>query len=157
MNRLAYAVVAALLVLPAIGAHAAGKAAPVTGKLRAPVTVEASISGGSAHVTVRFDRAATGVRVQVRGLDGLAVTSEPAPVKGGRFAAGEVATFDVAFTPGPGRSFLSVGVQGSFGAGRRATSVSFPVGEKSAEQRKPAGTVVEGANGERIKALPSGN
>ncbi len=156
MNRMVYAIVTALLVLPAAGAHAAGKAPPAPGKLRAPVTVEASVSGGTAKVNVRFDRAATGVRVQVRGLDGLAVTSEPAPVKGGRFEKGEVATFDVAFTPGPGRSFLSVAVQGSFGAGRRATAVSFPVGEKSAEQRKPAGTVIQGADGERVKVLPSG-
>jgi hypothetical protein len=108
-------------------------------------------------VTVRFDRAATGVKVQVRGLDGLAVTSEAMPVKGARFEKGEVARFDVAFTPGAGRSFLSVAVQGSFGAGRRATAVSFPVGEKSAVQRKGTGTVIEGANGERVKVLPSGN
>jgi hypothetical protein len=156
MNRIAFAVVAALLVAPATLACAAGKAAPVTGKVRAPVTIEANLSEGSAQVTVRFDRAATGVRVQVRGLDGLAVTSGATPVDGARFGKGEVATFDVTFTPGPGRSFLSVAVQGHFGGGRRATAVSFPVGEKSAQQRKATGTVIGGADGDRVKVLPSG-
>jgi hypothetical protein len=157
MNRITHAAVAALLAASPALACAAGKPAPVAGKLRAPVTVEANLSGDAAKVTVRFDRAGKNVRVRVKGLDGLALTSDVTPVQAAQVEQGDVAAFDVTFTPGPGRSFLSIAVSGNFGGGRRATVVSFPVGEKSAEQRKGAGTVIEGADGERVKVLPSGN
>jgi hypothetical protein len=156
MNRIAIAVVAALLAAPATAAPAAGSSSPVTGKILAPVTVEASLSEGSARVTVRFDRAATEVRVRVAGLDGLVVKGAATPVNAATFGKGEVATFDLAFTPGAGRSFLSIAVSGRFGGARRATAVSFPVGEKSAEQQKGIGTVIQGADGERVKVLSSG-
>jgi hypothetical protein len=156
MNRIAFAAVAALLALSPALACASGKAGPAGGKLRAPVTVEATLAEGSAKVTVRFDRAATAVRVDVKGLDGLKVTSTRELMKAGRVEQGEVAAFDVTFTPGPGRSLLSVAVSGNFGGGRRASVVSFPIGEKSAEQRKGVGTVLEGADGERVKVLPAG-
>jgi hypothetical protein len=155
MNRIAFAAVAALLALSPSVACASGKAGPAGGKMRAPVTVEAALADGSANVTVRFDRAATAVRVDVKGLDGLTVTSTRAPLRAGRVERGEVAAFDVTFTPGPGRSLLSVAVSGNFGGGRRATVVSFPVGEKSAEQQKGVGTVIEGTDGERVKVLPA--
>jgi hypothetical protein len=156
MTRLASAAVAALLAATPAVACAAPKGAAVRGKPRAPVTVEATLAAGTGTVTVRFDRAAIAVEVHVKGLDGLTVTSDPAPVKAERVVAGEVAAFDVTFTPGRGRSFLSVAVSGDFGGGRRAAIVSFPVGEKSAEQRKRVGTVVEGSDGERVKILPAG-
>ncbi len=156
MNRIAHAAFAALLALSPALACANGKAAPAAGKARAPVTIEADLSGDTAKVTIRFDRAGKDVRVHVRGLEGLAVTSEATPVQADRVEKGELASFEVTFTPGSGQSFLSVAVSGNFGGGRRATSVSFPVGEKSAEQRKGTGTVIEGPEGERVKVLPSG-
>jgi hypothetical protein len=156
MNRIVHATVATLLALSPVLACAGGRPASAAGKPRAPVTIEADLSGGAAKVTVRFDRAAKDVRVHVRGLEGLAVTSEATPVQAESVEKGELASFDVTFTPGPGQSFLSVAVSGNFGGGRRATSVSFAVGEKSAEQRKPTGTVIEGPEGERVKVLPSG-
>jgi len=156
MNRTVTAAVAALLALSPAVACAGGKAAPAGGKMRAPVTVEANVAEGSAKVTVRFDRAATAVHVAVKGLDGLTVTSDAQPVKAGRVEQGELAAFDVTFTPGPGQSLLSVAVSGNFGGGRRATVVSFPVGEKSAEQQKGVGTILVGPDGERVKVLPAG-
>jgi hypothetical protein len=108
-------------------------------------------------MTVRFDAEGKDVRVEVRGTDGLAVTSTAAPVERGSFAQGESTTFDVAFTPGPGRSYLSVAVSGKFrGAGKRAAVATFPVGEPTPEQRKATGTAVEG-DGERVKVVVPGN
>jgi hypothetical protein len=162
MNRIASAAVAALLAAspafaasPALGGPSA-RPASAPGKMRAPVAVEARLEGGTAKVIVRFDRAATGVRVDVKGLDGLKVTSTREALRAERVEQGEVAAFDVTFEPGPGRSLLSVAVTGSFGGSRRATTASFPVGEKSAAQRKRVGAVVGGADGERVKVLPAG-
>src|SRR5512133_3967469 len=101
MNRIAFAAVAALLALSPALACATGKAGPAGGKLRAPVTVEATLAEGSAKVIVRFDRAATAVRVDVKGLDGLRVTSARELMNARRVERGEVAAFDVTFTPGP--------------------------------------------------------
>jgi hypothetical protein len=156
MTRIAFAIAASLVLAAPSLACAAPKGAAARGKPRAPVTVEATLAAGSGTVTVRFDRAATAVQVHVKGLDGLTVTSDPEPVKAERVVAGEVAAFDVTFTPGRGRSLLSVAVSGDFGGARRAAVVSFPVGEKSAEQRKRVGTVIEGPGGERVKVLPAG-
>jgi hypothetical protein len=94
------------------------------------------------------------VRVEVRGTDGLEVTSPATPVEGAAYAAGAAASLDVAFRPGPGRSLLSVAVSGSFaGGGRRGTVTTFPIGEPTPEQRKATGTVID-AGGERIKVVP---
>jgi hypothetical protein len=159
MSRIALPFLAALLLAPAAVACAPARSAPapVSGKLRAPVAVEAKVGDGTAQVTVRFQRAASGVRVRVEGLDGLAVTSAATPADGASFDRGAVVTFDVAFTPGPGRSFLRVAVQGDFGGGPRATAASFAVGERPrGSARKVTGTVVESPDGERVKVLPSG-
>jgi hypothetical protein len=123
------------------------------GKPTAPVTIEGRLAEGTGRVTVRFDADAKGVRIEVHGAEGLAVTSAATPVEKRTFARGETAAFDVAFTPGPGRSYLAVNVTGKFhGAGRRAAVASFPVGEPTAEQRKAGGTVME-SDGERIKVV----
>jgi len=159
MNRIALAAVAGLLALPAVGgcAPSTAGAAPVHGKPSVPVTVEARLSDGSARVTVRFDAEAKGVRVEVGGVDGLSVASAAVPVDGASFARGESTTFDVAFTPGPGRSYLAVAVTGKFrGAGRRAAVTSFAVGEPTPEQEKAGGTVLEAPGGERIKVVVPG-
>lgn len=156
MHRTALAAVALLLAAPVVGAGAPASPAPrVQGKMRAPITVDASVTERSARVTVRFDRPGRNVRVRVSGLDGLVVTSAPSAYEAARVRRGEVATFDVAFTPGAGRSLLTVAVTGQFG-GRRATTTSFPVGERSAEQRTGPGTVMEDPGGGRVKVLRSG-
>jgi hypothetical protein len=159
MNRIALAVVAALLALPSASGCApnAAGAAPERGKPRAPVAIEARLSDGAARVTVRFEADARDVRVELAGSGGLVVAGAAVPLEKASFARGEATAFDVAFTPGPGRSLLSVAVTGKFrGAGRRAAVASFAVGEPTPEQEKASGTVMEGAGGERIKVVVPG-
>ncbi len=160
MNRTALAVVTALALLACARQPAAApqpSAAPDRGKPSAPVAVDAALSGGSARVTVRFDADAKDVDVEIHGAEGLQVTSVAQPVQRAKFARGEVTTFDVAFTPGVGRSYVVVSVSGKFpGAGNRASVTSFAVGEPTPEQLKGPGTIVEGANGERIHVVTPG-
>jgi hypothetical protein len=161
MNPFASAVVTAVLALaacaPQVSAAPQPAAALPHGKPSAPVTVDAQLSGGSAHVTVRFDGDAKDVRVEVHGADGLQVTSVATPIQQAKFARGEVTTLDVTFTPGPGRSYLAVAVSGKFhGAGHRASVASFAVGEPTAEQLKGPGTIVESPDGERLHVVVPG-
>jgi hypothetical protein len=162
MKRIAIAAAALLLALPALAngsGPAAGKKDATTrtvhGKPQAPVSVTTRLAPGRATVTVRFHSAARDVAVQVHGTDGLAVTSDPNPLSGGRFAAGQSVTLDVAFTEGPGRSHLAVGVSGTFGSATRSAVASFAVGQPTAEQQKSAGEVTTDSTGRRIKVLPA--
>jgi hypothetical protein len=161
MTRTTLALVAAF-ALPALAccgpsdARAAPQraAAPTErGKLDAPVVVEAALDAGTAHVTVRFASPATDIRVDVSGVDGLTVTSAATPIQGASYDRGAVASFDVAYAAGPGRSHLAVAVSGAFPGGRRATVASFAVGTPSAEQQKAATGVVEESDGERVKIV----
>lgn len=166
MNRISSAVLWSSLVLLSLGACARSAAAPqkpdeapppVSGKPSAPVTVDAQLAGQSAHVTVRFDAPVSDARVAVSGVDGLVVTSEQTPVQGGSFEQGAVTGFDVAFTPGPGRSHLVVSVAGTFQGAPRTRVASFAVGSPTAEQKQSSGAEkTEGGNGERIKIMPAG-
>ena len=160
MKQLAIALVAGLICLPALADGTpvpSGKApsAATRGKPSAPVKVDARLSAGSATVTIVFLSAARDVDVHVHGVDGLSVTSAETPISSNRFAKGQSATFDVAFTPGPGRSNLVIAVNGTFGAAKRSSVVSFAVGTPTAEQTKSKGTVTTDSRGERIKTLPA--
>ncbi len=158
--------IAPMLAALALASGGCARQAPATpqpastlahGKPSAPVSVDAQLGAGTARVTVRFDADARDVRIDVHGAAGLAVTSAATPVERGAFARGESATFDVTFTPGPGRSLLAVGVAGKFhGAGKRARVASFAVGEPTREQLEAGGTVVEGSDGERLKVVVPG-
>lgn len=125
-------------------------------KLEAPVEIDAKLAEGTARVTLRFTSPATGVRVDVSGVDGLAVTSAPTLVDGASFDRGAEAAFDVAFTPGPGRSFLAVAVRGVFGGGHLGKARSFAVGSPVAEPEKAHGLTVETPDGERVKIVVPG-
>ncbi len=160
MNRIALAATTALALASAAGcarqapASPEPAAAPVRGKPSAPVAIDARLADGTARVSVRFEADAKDVRIDVRGAGGLAVTGGARPVERASFARGESAAFDVTFTPGPGRSHLVVGVEGKFhGGGRRAAVASFAVGDPTPEQLAPGGTVVEGADGERLEVV----
>lgn len=158
MNRTAIALLAALLALPTLAADPAGKGAAQTpaGKPRAPASATARIGDGMATVTVRFDSPASDVTLAVSGLDGLTVTSDPTPLTGGRFRRGQTVTFDVGFTPGPGRSHLALTIGGTFGGQQRNVSQTFAIGSPTAEQQKPAVPPVTDSQGQRIKVMPSG-
>lgn len=162
MNRMALAVFSSLLTLllspacsPTAKAAPNSSNEPRTSKVSAPVTVEAQLGDGQAHVTVRFSSPATNVKIGVYGLDGLVVKSAATPVNGSSFTEASVTSFDVAFTPGPGRSNLVVAVNGSFRGAQRASVSTFAVGTPSAEQQQSVGTVVTGDDGQRIKIMPA--
>jgi hypothetical protein len=162
MNRMALAVSSSLLTLLLSAACTpTAKAAPSsnnearTSKVSAPVTVDAQLGDGQAHVTVRFSAPASNVKINVYGVDGLVVKSAATPVDGSTFTEASTTSFDVAFTPGPGRSNLVVAVNGSFRGSQRSSVLSFAVGTPSAEQQQSAGTVVTGDDGQRIKIMPA--
>ncbi|MFP2904040.1 hypothetical protein ACLESD_02995 [Pyxidicoccus sp. 3LFB2] len=164
MNRTALAVLSGLLALTAPVACSsqaksapspAGKADVATAKVSAPVAVDAKLDGGRAHVTLRFDASASDVQVNVSGLDGLTVRSAGTPVAGNSFTKSGETSFDVEFTPGPGRSHLVVAVTGSFEGSHMSKVASFAVGTPTAEQKQSSGTTVTGSDGERIKVMPA--
>jgi hypothetical protein len=126
-----------------------------TAKASAPVSVNAQLSEGRALVTVRFESPASNVRVKVYGVDGLVVKSAATPVDGASFVKDGATSFDVAFTPGPGRSHLAVAVTGSFVGGERSSVSTFAIGTPSPEQQKGPGTVMPGDNGQPIKVMPA--
>jgi hypothetical protein len=156
MNRMSLAIAALLLAPPALAGDLAAKTGAPAGKPRAPVTVTARTAPGSATVTVRFGSAASDVNIEVHGVDGLAVTTAASPVSGARFARGQTVTFDVGFTEGPGRSYLAVGVTGTFASGRRTAMSAVAVGKPTPEQLKQGPPAMTDSLGQRIKVLPSG-
>jgi hypothetical protein len=162
MNRMALVVLPSLVTLLLAGActspskSAANTATgPETAKASAPVSVNAQLGEGQGQVTVRFESPASNVKVHVYGVDGLVVKSAATPVDGASFVKDAVATFDVAFTPGAGRSHLAVAVTGSFQGGERSKVSTFAIGSPSPEQQKGPGTVVTGEDGQPIKVMPA--
>ena len=169
MNRIAIAVVVALVAGPALAGCASHQAAcpqdptaastsgekmQITGKMEAPVQVAAQVTQGTARVSVQFGADATDVRVNVRGVDGLQVTSPQDLAQGASFKKGDVATYDVSFVPGPGQSNLAVTVTGTFNGISQAAARSFAIGTPGPEKQGP-GHVVEDSDGQRIKELPA--
>lgn len=127
---------------------------PAEGKPMAPVAVDAELGAGSGRITVRFETAASEVNVSVNGIEGLSVTSTTMPLAEASAKQGESRSFDVTFTPGPGRSMLVVNVTGTFGGARSTRVVTFDVGTPTKEQLQTPGKVVE-SGGERVKVLPA--
>jgi hypothetical protein len=162
MNRKVLAVLTGLVALSAPLACSSSKTNPASahggaeaGKPSAPVAVDAQLAEGQARVTLRFDAPASDVRVNVSGADGLEVKSAATPVEGGSFAEAGSTAFDVAFTPGPGRSHLVVAVTGTFRGAHQTKVASFSVGEPSAEQQQRTGNTLTNSEGQRIKVMPS--
>ena len=166
MNRMTFAVLPGVFALLALAACSSSTKSTSTstasttsepavhGKVQAPVVVNAEMEDTSARVTVRFDAPATGVRVSVHGVDGLVVTSQPTLADGVNFPQASTASYDVAFTPGAGRSHLVVSVSGEFKGAQRSRVASFAIGTPTDSQRSSNATKTEGANGERIKVMP---
>jgi hypothetical protein len=127
--------------------------APTKGKPSAPVEVSAELSPKSARLTVKFESDAQDVDIVASGVDGLVVEGQGVLVKKGAFARGEAKSFEVAFTPGPGRSTLAVSVSGSFNGASRARVASFGVG--TGPLPESPGEVMTTDDGERVKVLPA--
>lgn len=170
MNRKALAVLTGLVALTApLACSSSAKSNPgpadtaqagtaQAGKSSAPVEVAAQLAEGQARVTLRFDAPAKDVQVSVSGVDGLEVKSAATPVQGGTFVEAGSTAFDVAFTPGRGRSHLVVSVSGMFRGSHQTKVASFAVGEPSAEQQKASGSeTMTNSDGQRIKVMPSGS
>ncbi|MFP2927487.1 hypothetical protein ACLESO_20280 [Pyxidicoccus sp. 3LG] len=162
MNRKALAVLSGLLALAApVACTSSAKATPGTeekadtAKASAPVAVDAQLGEDRARVTLRFSAPASGVKVNVSGVDGLTVKSASTPVDNASFVEAGVTTFDVDFTPGEGRSHLVVAVTGDFEGAHRSKVASFAVGTPTEAQQKGSGTTVTGSDGERIKVMPT--
>ncbi len=165
MNRKALAVLTGLVALTApVACSSSAKSNPgpadtaQAGKSSAPVEVDAQVAGGQARVTLRFGAPASGVQVNVSGIDGLEVKSAATPVQAASFVEAGSTAFDVAFTPGRGRSHLVVSVSGMFRGSHQTKVASFAVGEPSAEQQKESGAdTMTNSDGQRIKVMPSGS
>lgn len=168
MNRKTFAVIPGFFALLALAACSSSpKSTPspapastasesnVHGKMAAPVEVNAQLEESSARVTVRFESPATGVRVNVHGVDGLVVTSQPTLAEGVNFPQATTASYDVTFTRGAGRSHLVVSVSGEFKGAQRTRVASFAIGTPTDSQRSSSATKAEGAGGERIKVMPA--
>ncbi|WPB81599.1 hypothetical protein KYC5002_21080 [Archangium violaceum] len=166
MNRKTFAVLPGLFALLALGAcSSSSKSTPssttdsepaVQGKMQAPVVVNAQFEDSSARITVRFDAPATGVRVEVHGLDGLLVIGQPPTLASNvNFPQGTTATYDVLYTPGAGRSHLVVSVSGEFKGAQRTRVATFAIGTPTDSQRSSQATKAEGSDGERIKVMPA--
>lgn len=127
--------------------------APMRGKPTAPVKVTAELASGSAQVVVAFDADAKDVRITAGGVDGLVVAGEPVVLSEGTFERGATHRFQVNFTPGPGRSALTVAVSGSFNGAARARVASFTLGEGGTPASP--GQVMTSDDGETVKVLPA--
>lgn len=139
------AIVAALLLALPLAGCAGGGAEPAgapsaapRAKRAAPVSIEAKLGSGTARLVFRFAAPSEGVDISVNGIDGLTVTSATALVQNGTFERGATAAYDVAYTPGPGRSMLNVTITGIFGGARSGRAAAFTVGEPTAAQKAAA-------------------
>lgn len=160
MNRILIALMATLLALPALAdgptrTKKGTASRTLHGKAEAPVAVTAKLEAGSAQVQIQFQANASDVDIKIWGVDGLSVTSiQPTPDSTAQRTKGEALTFEVAFTPGPGRSHLVVGVSGKFVGGDQGIVRSFSVGTPTAEQRKSKAPVIIDSQGQRVKLMP---
>ena len=126
---------------------------PSNGKPVAPVAVTAEVGAKAARVVVTFESPAEHVSIGVSGVDGLVVEGKGSVVDAGVFARGEAKAFEVAYTPGPGRSQLVVSIAGIFNGGARARVVAFSVG--TGPLPEGPGTVTTTDDGQRVRVVPT--
>jgi len=125
-----------------------------------PQLAVATLQAQKATLKVTFESAAEQVNIRVYGVDGLSVIGTKSPVIGGTFAAGQVMTLAVAYTPGPGTSNLAVQVDGQFEGKRRSRIASFTVEDGRAAKRissttSRSATISVDGQGRRIAVLPA--
>lgn len=156
-----YVLASLLLMSPATGFADAGpspqkKATSIkSGKPAAPVEITASFGSDHAQVEVAFLAGASSVMVSVRGIDGLAVTSEATPISGA-FAKGTKAVATVKLSIPTGQSNLVVTVSGVFAGVRSSKTSSFTLGSPTpAQAEKVSSGVKVEPSGERLKEMPA--
>lgn len=143
----------------AVGLIASFTAAAVQAKPNAPVEIVGTVQAQQATLKIAFEAAAEQVNVRVYGVDGLTVIGTKSPVIGGTFAAGQVMTLLVNYTPVPGTSNLAVQIDGQFDGKRRSKISSFTVqngpAARSSVANSNAPTISVDGRGRRIAILPA--
>lgn len=141
----------------AVGLITSFTAATVRAKPSAPVEIVGTVQAQQATLKIAFESAARQVNVRVYGVDGLTVIGTESPVVGETFAAGQVMTLLVSYTPGSDTSNLAVQVDGEFDGKRRTKISSFTVqGDQAATAaRSTAATISVDGRGRRIAILPA--
>lgn len=159
--RIAAALVILVTAIPVFAACSAAKPLVDTAAkqqyrkpMSAPVAVNFQMGADAGKITITFDTPASGVNVNVYGVDGLTVTSTAQPITAAEFAKCDAPSFDVTYVPGKGRSHLVVAVTGNFKGSVRSSTFSHAVGTRTPAQAKPLGTPMTDSDGKRIKLMP---
>ena len=97
--------------------------------------LSAIVHDGTAKVLVRFSQDGEGVRISLRGEDGLQITSNAEPIRGRAVQKGERIDLDATFARGPDQSGLTIEVSGKFGGQTLSFTRTFKVGIPSDDQR----------------------
>ncbi|NHZ90972.1 hypothetical protein F2P45_18385 [Massilia sp. CCM 8733] len=139
----------------AVGLITSFTAAAVQAKPHAPVEIVGTVQTQQATLKIAFESAAQQVNVRVHGVDGLTVIGTRSPVIGGTFAAGQVMTLIVNYTPGSGTSNLAVQVDGEFDGKRRSKISSFTVQNGRPTVSGTAANISVDGRGRRIAILPA--
>lgn len=143
----------------AVGLITSFTAPAVQAKPQAPVEIVGTVQAQQATLKITFESAAQQVNVRVYGVDGLTVIGTKSPVISGTFAAGQVMTLLVNYTPGADTSNLAVQIDGQFDGKRRSKISSFTVqngpAAKSRVASSTAPTVSVDGQGRRIAILPA--
>ena len=96
------------------------------------------LSGGNAHLNVRFAAEGENVQIKLVGGQGLKVVGDATPIKNRSVSKGERITLDIDYQQGPDQSTLSVEVTGKFGGESKSVSQVFNVGIPNDDQRHRA-------------------
>lgn len=122
-----------------------------TVKPGAPSNLDAVVSGTSAKLTLRFDGPGEQVKVSVKGIDGVEVTSGGEWASEAKVQAGDVLVQRVGFSA-TARGHLVISVEGVFGGAFKSRVHSVAVGEGPA--KKDLGTVQKTTDGDSVKLVP---
>ena len=139
--------------------HNGSATVPVMQKASAPVDVEV-LNLGATHARIKLtsERRATGVTVQVYGVDGLKVLSAETPIQKQDFAPGASQLLDVSFEPGAGLSHIAIHIAGEFDsiAAVRATNIQVGADAIGAAKSRVEHSVVEtDSRGQRVHVTPA--
>ncbi len=146
-----------------VGLVMSATAVQIQAKPEAPVEITGTVQAQKATLKVTFVSAAEKVNIRVYGVDGLTVIGTKSPVIGGTFAAGQVMTLSVGYTPGPGTSNLALQLDGQFDGKHRSKISSFTVQDGRAAKRSISTTATTSRSpaisvdgqGRRVAVLPA--
>lgn len=127
---------------------------PQSAKTSAPVTVTAALKPAAAALTLAFAADGKDIAIEVRGVDGLHVTSPAAPTSLPGVRNGQTIAIAVEFTAPAGKaSNLVVSVRGSFAGASQARVQSFTVGRDADGTDTPPAPARTDKHGRPIKLM----